>query len=386
MNPTLDSYIAQLLFEYDCVVVPQFGGFVTSYRPAILDEQQGLAWPPGKELRFNRNLSKNDGLLATACADDKGWTFAEADAYISAEVQRYWAHLHEGSKLRFKKVGILYIDQHRNVRFEPDTEQNFLKHSWGFEPFALPKTIQKAAIAPEAKVIPMPEVKHHSPKTSEEAEPVLEGEESTYGRSEHTRSIYWVAAATLLPFIAFSLFMGAKTGFKSPAELSPADLNPFAGKKAVERLYKPMSGSDLMHESMPLAAFPEGQLLFPYSFAKGEIDSTAVWVNLAGVERPQGKSGAQGSPSAEVATSLSHSGSTYHIIGGCFAEKANANTFIAQMGGKGYHAEILDYHKGLHRVKVGSFDDYGSAVFALENLRAVKSFEGAWMLKKSMKP
>jgi hypothetical protein len=33
----LDHYISQLLFRYDCVIVPNLGGFVTNYKPATIN-------------------------------------------------------------------------------------------------------------------------------------------------------------------------------------------------------------------------------------------------------------------------------------------------------------------------------------------------------------
>ena len=46
MNTELDKYISELLFDYDCVIVPQLGGFVTNYKPAYFDK--GIAHPPSK--------------------------------------------------------------------------------------------------------------------------------------------------------------------------------------------------------------------------------------------------------------------------------------------------------------------------------------------------
>ncbi|MFN2430356.1 MAG: hypothetical protein ABR574_10085, partial [Cryomorphaceae bacterium] len=39
----LDQYINELLYDYDCVILPQLGGFVTNYKPAQIDEAKGIA-------------------------------------------------------------------------------------------------------------------------------------------------------------------------------------------------------------------------------------------------------------------------------------------------------------------------------------------------------
>lgn len=370
MTAGLDQYIADLLYDYDCVIVPQLGGFVTNYRPAQLDPRKGLALPPGKDIRFNRNLTKNDGLLTSACAEANGWNFEEAGSFVRSEVEGYLKALNEGSKVKLKKVGILYIDTDKNLRFEPDSTQNFLKQSWGFEAFALPEPIVKAVpeSKPEPKVIPMP-----APIPAQIQD---EEKDLVYGRSAHTRSLYWVAAATLLPFVALSLYIGMQTGFKSPGDISPADLIPFSQSKKVERLYSPSAIVDEPRPEVTEAGFPKHASLFPFSFAENAVDSTGVWINLARVEASRTtKSARNGSVAGK-----------YHIIAGCFGEAHNAETYVGRLQAKGFDASILDYHKGLHRVRLASFMQYDDAVNQLARVRLEKDLDGAWILKKPMKP
>jgi hypothetical protein len=371
MNPSLDLYIAELLYDYDCVVVPQLGGFVTNYRPAGIDVRKSLALPPGKDVRFNRNLTKNDGLLAAACAEANGWSFEEAGTFVREEVAQYLSKLHDGNQLKLKKIGILYFDAEKNLRFEPDATQNFLKQSWGFETFALPEKLVKPTALAGAKVIAMPDPVPE-PVASSATVAMPEGNSA---RSEHTRSIYWVAAATLMPFLAFSLYLGMRTDFKSPAEYTPADLNPFNTSTKVPRMYAPNTFPEKENDPITERAFPEGLTHFPYTFSTGVADSTGLWINLAQTERP--------SP-ATVREERS-SGGAYHIIGGCFGEKANAKKYVDRLRVEGHDAGVLDYHKGLHRVRIISFAHYDDALEALSAMRDTKEFGGAWLLKKHMK-
>jgi len=375
MKPTLDQYIADLLYDYDCVVVPQLGGFVTNYRPAAIDKRRGQAIPPGKDVRFNRNLSKNDGLLTSACAEANGWTFEEAGSFVRQEVEGYFNGLNKGQQVKLKKVGILYIDEHKNLRFEPDTTQNFLKEAWGFEIFALPE--KKAEIKKPAereavvRTLPTP-----APAVAKEASEAIE--ENVSVKTAHTRSIYWVAAATLLPFIGLSLLMGVQTGFKSPAEWTPADLIPIGAKEQSARTYFPTSGG--ASTEVAATGFPGHTAVFPYSFSKNRVDSTGVWIDL----RKTTETAIRVEKEVKSTPSIATEG-VYHIIAGCFGEHANAAAYVDRLRGLGYDSAILDYHKGLHRVRLTSFDDYGTAVSQLQELRADRSFQNAWLLKKPMK-
>ena len=70
---TLEGYITDLLYRYQCVVVPDFGAFLSQIKPASLQRESNTFYPPYKELSFNARLHTNDGLLVAQVAQ------AEAD-------------------------------------------------------------------------------------------------------------------------------------------------------------------------------------------------------------------------------------------------------------------------------------------------------------------
>ena len=73
--------IIDLLSRRECVIVPEFGGFVVNDCAAKVVD--GKFFPPRKELVFNSKLVHNDGDLATALSKAKGCTFEEANRMIS---------------------------------------------------------------------------------------------------------------------------------------------------------------------------------------------------------------------------------------------------------------------------------------------------------------
>src|SRR6056297_1172136 len=144
----LDQYISELLYDYDCVILPQLGGFVTNYKPARIDESKGIALPPRKDIGFNRNLMRSDGLLEKSLSDGQKITFEEAGEAVKKQVAAYWETLNSGEKVRFNKIGLLYIDDDKNLQFKPSDDINYLKTSFGFESFALPepRIVQKEPV------------------------------------------------------------------------------------------------------------------------------------------------------------------------------------------------------------------------------------------------
>ena len=72
MNKTISKYISELLFLHDCVIIPEFGGFVGNNKSAVLNEITGTIFPPSKEILFNPNLKSNDGLLINKISISEG--------------------------------------------------------------------------------------------------------------------------------------------------------------------------------------------------------------------------------------------------------------------------------------------------------------------------
>jgi SPOR domain len=69
----------------------------------------------------------------------------------------------------------------------------------------------------------------------------------------------------------------------------------------------------------------------------------------------------------------------YHIIGGCFLQKENAETFVANLQARGFAATIVDQKGGLYRVAYGSYPDRSLAAEAMQAVRKEEAPE-AWML------
>jgi cell division protein FtsN len=69
----------------------------------------------------------------------------------------------------------------------------------------------------------------------------------------------------------------------------------------------------------------------------------------------------------------------YHIVGGCFLQKENAEKFIADLQARGFAASLIDRKGGLYRVAYGSYPQRGMAVEALSAVRKEEA-PSAWLL------
>ncbi|CAM1357939.1 conserved hypothetical protein [Tenacibaculum litoreum] len=143
---TLANYINDLLYRYDCVIVPNFGGFVTNKIGARVNTTTHTFYPPKKQLTFNAYLQHNDGLLANYIASSKNISFEEATAYIAEEVAQ-WNEKLATTTVTVASVGSLSLNEAKQIIFEPNPSSNFLKESFGLAEVSTPSVERVKEVA-----------------------------------------------------------------------------------------------------------------------------------------------------------------------------------------------------------------------------------------------
>lgn len=143
------NYIKELLYRYDCVIVPNFGGFVTNRISAQIDENSNTFYPPSKQLGFNHHLTHNDGLLANYIASSENISFEQANTKIS-ELVTSWNSQVKTETLTIDEVGNISLNDQNHLIFEPLNDINYLTASFGLSSFES-VTIDR----PVTKVIPL---------------------------------------------------------------------------------------------------------------------------------------------------------------------------------------------------------------------------------------
>lgn len=150
----LDSYISDLLYRYECVILPGFGAFLTHYQPARIHESTDAFYPPSKLLSFNRQLQSNDGLLADHIAKSKDISYADALTAIRSYTRFLEHELEAGKNIIIEAVGSLAMEAGK-ISFEPSAENNYLTASFGLSQFVQPAMSRSSeeAIALESETL-----------------------------------------------------------------------------------------------------------------------------------------------------------------------------------------------------------------------------------------
>lgn len=131
----LANYISDLLYRYDCVIVPGFGGFITNRKGASLNKKTHTFNPPTKQISFNSHLNINDGLLANYIASSENVSFEKASSVINDTVIK-WKNELQSNSIEIVAVGVLSLNEKKQIIFEPNHKVNYLSESFGFSAIA----------------------------------------------------------------------------------------------------------------------------------------------------------------------------------------------------------------------------------------------------------
>ncbi len=122
----ISEYISTLLKFNECVIIPDFGGFISSYVPARFDSKKNIYLPPSKEVAFNSKINKNDGLLINHIVEEEGIGYHEAQMAILNWVEGTMKSLYNGEEISFEGAGTLKMDRKGSFIFNPGTENKLI--------------------------------------------------------------------------------------------------------------------------------------------------------------------------------------------------------------------------------------------------------------------
>jgi len=128
----LEKHISTLLFNHNCVAVPEFGAFITQKVNASFRQEDAVFSPPAKQLAFNPAVIKNDGLLIQQVAQFEGLSFEKACEEVEGIVQFWKNHLENNAQLSLEGIGDFSKTADGALLFTP-VQDNFLLSSFGLK-------------------------------------------------------------------------------------------------------------------------------------------------------------------------------------------------------------------------------------------------------------
>lgn len=127
----VEEHIHKLLFEHDCVIIPDFGGLITHYAPARIHPVKNTLAPPSRRIAFNEKLKLNDGLLISTLAYDRKLTTEAAQKEVNNYVRYVQNSLFENHQHELKGIGLFRYNAAQKLEFDYIPADNFLNDSFG---------------------------------------------------------------------------------------------------------------------------------------------------------------------------------------------------------------------------------------------------------------
>ena len=366
----LAKYIYDLLLENETVIIPGFGAFISTYKPAVIGENE--IKPPSKEISFSQQIRNNDGLLVAAIARKAKISQPNALKRIERERENMLYQLDKGEDVIVENLGKLFYNEKNKIQFASFQKDNLLLDSFGFEPISMEDIVEKA-IEPEIdeaiveqvtlseivetvsdKVFePEIEILDLEPVDETFAEPIVEKELINIQLPEYKHipltekpeqrkktGWYWYFLI-LIPVVIGGYFMFNKISNSTYKEID---------REATPQIEK----QEIIVQTPADSAVNE-------SVAENEAVETVK---------------------TETTLNSTSADTKYYLVGGGFKNEENAEKFIVRLKERGIEGFLLGQKGSLFLVGIGSFNSANEAYNTLnEHVKKYPDWN-IWVYKK----
>lgn len=179
---SVENILHQLLLEHECVILPNFGGFIVRESPCNYNVAKEIIKPFSKSIFFNQHLLENDGLLINALSRINNIPYNDATIQVENWINGLSSQIESQGKLSIRNIGSFTRGSEGNKWFAADPTLNLSLQTYGLRPV-------KAAIISESII--------------EQSEPVYEIKPLADNKPIETFAIKktnwkaWLAAASI---------------------------------------------------------------------------------------------------------------------------------------------------------------------------------------------
>lgn len=338
----MDLYdvVYQLIKENDCVIIPEFGGFVCNYFEAKIDLSNQEFYPPVKKIAFNRELKHNDGLLINFLTRKYCIEWKEAENNVVDFVRELNAVLRDKKTLKFENVGEFSV-RDNTIVFTPFSNQNLFEGSFGLKRFNFPmlKTGKKGVQIQNKPILS----KSKEAKTNKKK------------RLISPAIFYSSAVAVMVGLIViafqFDWIRFEKQELHENANMVPVEL--FSNSRPSETKNKLITLDNSVTE---IVGNPE--ILNSESVESESIEPKIIKPEI-------------------LENTINFNA---HVIGGSFSNLINANNYKQNLENSGFNSQVLPLNNGMYRVAVKSFSENSAAIAELQSLRNQTGNQSLWVL------
>ena len=368
----LTKHIEALLVDNECVILPQFGGFVTNHTPAQWIEDEKIFLPPYRTIGFNSQLKINDGLLVQSYMLTHDATYPEANRLAEAAIEKLSQELYKEGQVELHGIGTLRRTIVGEYQFDPSENGVITPSLYGLGAVEM-KTL--AMLEEERKQKPAPHVEVET-KTIET--PVVEKEERTITIKIHHEWITNAVAAVAAVILFFLLSTPVdNTYIEEENYASLGDISVFGQIKKESLL------TTLMEVPTTTKAEPAHVAKAkPAHEAKAE-PTPVVKAEPALVAKAEPAPVVIKEPAsvAKIEPAPQKKSASYNIIIASVPAESDAQHTIDNFAAKGHPGAYLIKGNGRFRIALKAYDNEGQAYDKVNELKKDPLFKDAWVLK-----
>lgn len=365
----LAKHIEYLLLENDCVVIPNFGGFIAHHQPAHYEEAEGIFLPPTRTIGFNPQLTMNDGMLAQSYMQAYHTDFPDATRKIEETVDRLKEQLYSDGMAEFHSIGTMRYNIYGMYEFEPNESGALSPSLYGLSSFCMPVLTETYT--------------DEAPKVIEKPQETPEPKQKEYRLNSHR----WMGNAVAVAIALIMFFL-----LSSPVENTYIDKGHYASLGTdclFDAIRSHSMATSLNHPSKKVEAPQLAKTKEP----KPIIVKVEKVAPAPKTEETKKEEILLVSPAKEVKTevvSTAHQKETqtfvkqnlkkYHIIVASLATSVDAQKSLESFKKKGYSNVSIIKGSGRFRISLCNYTDKSTANQKLNELKQDNAFSGAWLL------
>lgn len=358
---TLERHIEILLLNNDCVIIPNFGGFMVHHVEARYDEKDQMFLPPYRTLGFNPQLTMNDYLLVQSYIEAYDMSYPEAMKRIEAEVEELKQILENEGEYELNDIGTLSRLDNGSLHFSPCEAGILTPSLYGLSSFEF-EPLNTTSVNSNTAVVQLNVTSISDEKTEELAGEKPSSLEEFFTNNEEintkqstekqiTLSVNMLrnVAAVIIGFIVFMLI-------------------PTPSSTSQSVFIKSNINTDLLYRLYPKDVINEksGASTFKEAIKAEKKDSVVV-----------AKDSVTNNKHIEKITSED----VYCVVLASRITRKNAEIYVQSLHNKGYK-EVSIAQSGKHlKVVYGAYETEKEAQKTMNELNNEPEFAGCWVTK-----
>lgn len=369
----LERHIEILLLSNDCVIVPDFGGFMAHHVDARYDGRDNMFLPPLRTVGFNPQLKMNDSLLAQSYVEAYDISYPEAIDRLANEVAEIRQRLENEGKYEINNIGTIYLNEDGNYTFEPCEAGILTPNYYGLGGFdMLPLSTQENEPTVTLEKTNSTKIAENIEINQEEkqAEPVVALQNAT------ANSVFDVNDDDEKPSAEFILIK--KSWLRNLAAACIAIIAFFAISTPLRTPNVQTSKIDtgMLTRIMPKELVTQNTHQTELA-SKAENSEKVLKINPETNKDANDEANEKKIDQAELKSAKPY----YGIVLASRVTKRNAANYVETLQAKGFKAAKVVITATNVKVVYGSYDTEGQAYKALHDLRNNEVFADGWITK-----